>query len=627
MKNCILFWLAILLAMPSHTSGEPVRLWEDLSVNLPESPLRAFAVDPQNPNHIYVASTKALWETVDSGKTWRRLVSLSQHQFVVSETLSQQEAGGLLPFLQTGEGEKLFAQNSLSEEVRQRIIRENIFSGPTCVTVSPQNPAHIYLGTFDGLLISENAGKDWKKIQVGTGKKEQVIHFVGISRQDPQKIYVGTGDGLFISKEGGRKWKKDRTLLARETVSFVLEDPADPEKLCAATLGSGVFASTDGGKRWEKTVVGIGEAANQVRALVLSGEGENRKLYAATAGGLVATPSEKIKWEPVGRVSGMGENLSWVWALAPSGKILVAGERGLFGSEDAGLHYIQWSVGIRFANARQVAEGKDGSIFFLTPSGLFRSTIENSSPADPTSLGENPLWSRFRDEPSVQEVQRRAMRFAETHPEKIRAWRRGAKWRALLPRFQLGFGEDRNRRKFSDSDATVTQKFSSESNSEREVVFDEEAITAANFNGRRQIPIQTDTTTSENNITGETTESINFDEEVQRDRNTEFEIGAVWDLGNFLYNPEEVDISKEARELAELRDNILKEVTQFYFRRRHLQLELLTDQMAAAATPAATAPPERPHLDAADLLRKQLELEELTAQLDALTGGWFSEQL
>jgi hypothetical protein len=101
-----------------------------------------------------------------------------------------------------------------------------------------------------------------------------------------------------------------------------------------------------------------------------------------------------------------------------------------------------------------------------------------------------------------------------------------------------------------------------------------------------------------------------------RDRLSEggrdFGVGAVlrWDLGDTVYNFEEVDISREVRELIELRDEVLDEVNQLYFERRRVLLErsLLPDP----ASPEAE--------------RLALRARELGAGLDAWTGGWWSRQ-
>ena len=61
--------------------------------------------------------------------------------------------------------------------------------------------------------------------------------------------------------------------------------------------------------------------------------------------------------------------------------------------------------------------------------------------------------------------------------------------------------------------------------------------------------------------------------------------------------------------MVQLRNDILDQVNRTYFERRRLQQELLA------------SPPKDEHA----LIEKQLRLEELTADLDGLTGGYFSE--
>jgi hypothetical protein len=70
-------------------------------------------------------------------------------------------------------------------------------------------------------------------------------------------------------------------------------------------------------------------------------------------------------------------------------------------------------------------------------------------------------------------------------------------------------------------------------------------------------------------------------------------------------------VAREAFRATTLRDRSLEEVTRRYYERRRLQIELeLT-----------------PPTDLGDRVRKELRLQELTADLDAFTGGWFSEKL
>ena len=70
---------------------------------------------------------------------------------------------------------------------------------------------------------------------------------------------------------------------------------------------------------------------------------------------------------------------------------------------------------------------------------------------------------------------------------------------------------------------------------------------------------------------------------------------------------EELDVAS----LTGLMEGILKESTRLYFMRRRLQVDMLL------------TPPS----DQATFLTKQLRMEELTALIDAMTGGWFAKAL
>ena len=88
-------------------------------------------------------------------------------------------------------------------------------------------------------------------------------------------------------------------------------------------------------------------------------------------------------------------------------------------------------------------------------------------------------------------------------------------------------------------------------------------------------------------------------------------LSARWDLRGLVFDPEEIDVEKLANQIADDRIDLETLVAKVYFARRRLQVELLL------------LPPNSA-MDAAPLY---LDLRELTAQLDALTGGWFGREL
>jgi hypothetical protein len=79
-----------------------------------------------------------------------------------------------------------------------------------------------------------------------------------------------------------------------------------------------------------------------------------------------------------------------------------------------------------------------------------------------------------------------------------------------------------------------------------------------------------------------------------------------WNFPELVFNAEELD----AAGLVSLQEARLREVTRVFFERRRAQIERTY----------------RPPSDPGGQALLELRLEELTAELDALTGGWFSTE-
>ncbi|MBI4115869.1 MAG: hypothetical protein HY447_04760 [Candidatus Omnitrophica bacterium] len=91
-----------------------------------------------------------------------------------------------------------------------------------------------------------------------------------------------------------------------------------------------------------------------------------------------------------------------------------------------------------------------------------------------------------------------------------------------------------------------------------------------------------------------------------------WDFGVNWELGDLLYSTAQTSIDSRAKLLVELRESILSQVTRIYFERRRIQMQLFLLTSAA------------PSQEYFDLL---LRVDELTAQIDALTDGFFSHKL
>jgi len=96
-----------------------------------------------------------------------------------------------------------------------------------------------------------------------------------------------------------------------------------------------------------------------------------------------------------------------------------------------------------------------------------------------------------------------------------------------------------------------------------------------------------------------------------QDRDSSVDFSVTWDLSELIWSPHQTSIDVRSKLMAQLRDDLINEVTRTYFERRRLQVTLLT------------APPS----DQQALMEKELRLQELTALIDGFTGGYFSQRM
>ncbi len=132
----------------------------------------------------------------------------------------------------------------------------------------------------------------------------------------------------------------------------------------------------------------------------------------------------------------------------------------------------------------------------------------------------------FADEPTIQEVQAAAVKYAQVHPDKIRKWRKRARYKAWLPEVSVDIEEERDR---------AVRWYRSASG------------------------------------TGEP----GYHEMGPHTFDRKWSAGLDWDLSDLVWNREQYDIEYRSQQMVNLRNDVLDEVTRTYFERRRLQIELL----------------------------------------------------
>jgi photosystem II stability/assembly factor-like uncharacterized protein len=111
---------------------------------------------------------------------------------------------------------------------------------------SPTEPETILFGHHDGLLISNNGGKDWNP---GTLKNVDVMA-LAVPSSNPEIMYAAGHDVFYKSLDGGATWESTQTNLPGSDIHGFAVDPEDDTKVFAHIVGYGLYGSQDGGHTW-----------------------------------------------------------------------------------------------------------------------------------------------------------------------------------------------------------------------------------------------------------------------------------------------------------------------------------------------------------------------------------------
>ena len=178
------------------------------------------------------------------------------------------------------------------------------------------------------------------------------------------------------------------------------------------------------------------------------------------------------------------------------------------------------------------------------------------------------VLAQFRDEPDVRTVQEMVLSYSKTDPSYVDSWLKASASAALLPELQFTY----------DYDNRYNEDFG---------YLEGEAADAS----------------------GETTLSATLDgSDIDLDHG--FQVRAKWRLDKLIMSSERIRVISETQDIVKLRDKVLEEVTRVYFDRRRLQVDMLLANGDMKAQ-----------------IKNELRLQELSAQLDAYTGGRFSAGL
>ena len=448
----------------------------------------------------------------------------------------------------------------------------------TSMAVNDTEPPVLLLATDDGLYRSADGGRRWLRALRGPGEGERRSTFVAFRPGHPNTALVGTKGGLFLSDDGGQQWRELGIPPAAKDVIHAAFDPSDLDRLYlvsrqglfAGSLTQGNWqqlkgslqASTDDATMEEDAELGTAQDALEqpqetFRAIAVDPQ-HSERLYAVGPQGLLQSEDRGITWQPLPSAGVLAPEVTRMVAQAHSPVVLYVGTgRGVAQYDSQRSQWQTIGTGLASAQVNDLALAGD-SVWIATEQGLYRYLGEPPMFSEGAPPAPQDLLANFVHEPTITQVQDVAIRYAEVHPDKIRHWRRQAALQALLPHLNFGINHDNSQ-----------------------------------------------------NIHVDEGSFPNFQILETSDRKAGVDVTVTWDLGELIWNDDQTSIDVRSKLMAQLRDDIVDEVTRTYFERRRLQVLLMT------------APPTEERI----LMEKELRVQELTALLDGLTGGYFSRSM
>jgi len=468
-------------------------------------------------------------------------------------------------------------------------------NGISTLAADPLNMQVIYAGTTDGLYRSSDQGQRWERIFKGVGAPENMIFAVFINPDDPGNIYIGTQSGIFFTKDGGLNWERAQNLPSDAVVTSISSDAHAPHVLYAASV-RGIYKSMDSGAAWKRIresdfdenalynfIVDDEEAAEEVDITAMRDGSQIRKIlpdpvdgriiYAATPRGLLVTYDSGLLWTLSASTGLVSHNIRDI-AISPEDPdhVYAATDRGIFRYSRRTARWDELYKGLASSDIRCLAfaspeQAAPPALWAVTGKGVYKSA--RSLPASlPQGADRQYVITDARDVDRIFNH--------EPSIEEIKE--------AAIEYADVSPDKIREWRRAAANKAWLPDLNMSYGKSE-------DWQNSSYFYSTKDEKYK--------------------DDDITEGDDEGWSVSLTWRLGELIWNDDQTSIDNRSKLMVQLRDDVLNEVTRLYFERRRLQIDLII------------SPPGSNR----DMIERDLRLQELTANIDALTGSLLSRRL
>lgn len=435
----------------------------------------------------------------------------------------------------------------------------------------------IYITTNFGAYYSDIAKPDWRRFFENVKTESNEVNSLTV---DKNEIYLSTNDGFWICNLNLGSCERLNQGLDPDNISGNFQTlyslKINNELYLAAS--NGIYKLDHSRASWHNLSEGIYRLPDgkiNARHLFLN----KGNIWAACGTGIYKSTDNGELWKNVS--DGIGKNsegFQGAFYLFQSGDTLYsATESGIYSYSAESDSWNNLTFGIRTKeNSKNVywLAQIDSDLYAATDEGLFVLQESKQEEQNNKLILKGKVETDFANlgelEPSVIEVQKQALKFASLPTNNdYKRYRLQARLRNIVPRLGVDLNTTGTSTNYYQVDKGISAKDS-----------------------------------LSNNFNADKTNRYQYDGRAFK------QLSVLWDTNQLFYDDEIKDILSQARLAANLKENLLDDVTRIYFQRRRLQLENLI------------SPPE----DQISKLSADLQIAEFTGQLDSRTGGWFTKE-
>ncbi|HEY7303107.1 MAG TPA: hypothetical protein VH601_03260 [Bryobacteraceae bacterium] len=255
----------------------------------------AVTLDPGNTSLVLAGGMNSLlFRSQDAGANWELLNLPKLHLSEVSSILiDPADSKHYLISIVSAEGGGLFESTDRGKTWCAAPNFRNV--GVRALAAAASQPSRFVAGTHQGVWLSDDSGKTWRRISDPENFEMQGISAIAVDIKDPNVIYAGTSHLPWKTVDAGQTWRSIREGMIDDSDVFsIYVDTANPATVLASAC-SGIYSSDNRGDTWRK-LMGIPNTSRRTHVVRQDPSNESI-LYAGTTTGLFKSVDRGVSWK------------------------------------------------------------------------------------------------------------------------------------------------------------------------------------------------------------------------------------------------------------------------------------------------------------------------------------------